>query len=58
MISCEIGQMNSGGQSSGAQGTSIHFVSSGDFDFKASDETPENLDGQTIKINNKNKHSR
>ena len=46
MISCEIGQMNSGGQSDGT-----HCVSSGDFDFKESsaDETAENLEGQTTK---------
>ena len=51
MISCEIGQMNSGGQSDGTQRTSMHSVSSGDFDFKesSSDETPENLEGQTTK---------
>ena len=51
MISCEIGQMNSGGQSDGAQRTSTHSVSSGDSDFKSSssDETPENLEGQTTK---------
>ena len=51
MISCEIGQMNSGGQSDGTQRTSTHSVSPGDFDFKpsSSDETPENLEGQTTK---------
>ena len=50
MISCEIGQMNSGGQSDGTQGIT-HSVSSGDFDFKESsaDETAENLEGQTTK---------
>ena len=42
MISCEIGQMNSGGQSDGTQG----IAHSGDFDLKesSSDETPENWD--------------
>ena len=51
MISCEIGQMNSGVQYSETS------ISSGDFDFKesSSDETAENLEGQTTKINNKNK---
>ena len=41
MISCEIGQMNSGGQSDGTQG----ITHSGDSDFKesSSDETTEKL---------------
>ena len=60
MISCEIGQMNSGGQSDGTQRTPTHSVSPADLDFKASssDETAEKLEGQTTKIKNKTKQQK